>query len=200
MFFKKSNNNRETPRSLEVLLQECKQQNPDAQRDLFRLYFPYAKSICLRYTSSEMEAEEVLDDGFIKIFRKLEQFDTGQSFKAWLRTIMINTSIDHYRRNQKHAHTLHLETAIDAPFDDRILDVLSAEEIMALVRQLTPAYRTVFMMYAVDGYNHREIGEILGINEGTSKSNLAKARQKLQEMIKKSNPQLYLNYSKSSEN
>ncbi|MFM2269970.1 MAG: hypothetical protein RL757_3411 [Bacteroidota bacterium] len=199
MFFKKSNNRRDEF-SLDSLLQLCKAGDETAQRQLYRLYFPYAKSICLRYSSSEMEAEEILDDGFMKIFRKLEQFDTGQSFKAWLRTIMINTSIDFYRRNRKYAETLHLENALEVPFDDRILDNISAQEILELVRQLSPAYRTVFMMYVMDGYNHREIGEILGINEGTSKSNFAKARQKLQEMVKTNHPTLYLNYVKSNHN
>ncbi len=199
MFFKKSNNRRDEF-SLDSLLQLCKAGDETAQRQLYRLYFPYAKSICLRYSSSEMEAEEILDDGFMKIFRKLEQFDTGQSFKAWLRTIMINTSIDFYRRNRKYAETLHLENALEVPFDDRILDNISAQEILELVRQLSPAYRTVFMMYVMDGYNHREIGEILGINEGTSKSNFSKARQKLQEMVKTNHPTLYLNYVKSNHN
>jgi RNA polymerase sigma-70 factor (ECF subfamily) len=199
LFFKKSNNRRDEF-SLDSLLQLCKAGDETAQRQLYRLYFPYAKSICLRYSSSEMEAEEILDDGFMKIFRKLEQFDTGQSFKAWLRTIMINTSIDFYRRNRKYAETLHLENALEVPFDDRILDNISAQEILELVRQLSPAYRTVFMMYVMDGYNHREIGEILGINEGTSKSNFAKARQKLQEMVKTNHPTLYLNYVKSNHN
>ncbi|MFN0202270.1 MAG: RNA polymerase sigma factor, partial [Bacteroidia bacterium] len=167
---------------LKKIIEGCLAQRQEAQRDLFKLYFGYAKSICLRYSSNREEAEEVLNTGFLKIFQNLEKYDPIQPFRAWLRTIMINTAIDYYRKEQKHNQNIPLGDTIDVPFDDNILDKISAEEILELVQQLPKSYRTVFMLYVVDGYNHREIGELLGISEGTSKSNLAVARTKLKNM------------------
>lgn len=194
MFFQKRVNINEN--SLEEVIRGCLAGRTDAERMLFKQFFGYAKSIALRYASSDVEAEEIINDGFLKVFKHLENYDFAQPFKAWLRTIMINTSIDFYRKKQKYAIMSFPEQMPDAVFDDNILDKISAEEILALVRKLSPAYRTVFLMYVVDGYNHREIGEALGINEGTSKSNLAKARAKLQDMILEANPNLYYAYNR----
>lgn len=194
MFFQKRVNINEN--SLEEVINGCLAGRADAERLLFKQFFGYAKSIALRYASNDIEAEEIINDGFLKIFRHLQNYDFAQPFKAWLRTIMINTSIDFYRKKQKYAIMSFPEQMPDAVFDDNILDKISAEEILALVRKLSPAYRTVFLMYVIDGYNHREIGEALGINEGTSKSNLAKARAKLQDMILEANPNLYYSYNR----
>ncbi|MFN0200650.1 MAG: RNA polymerase sigma factor [Bacteroidia bacterium] len=176
-------------------MEGCLAQRQEAQRDLFELYFGYAKSICLRYSSNREEAEEVLNTGFLKIFQNLEKYDPIQPFRAWLRTIMINTAIDYYRKEQKHSQNIPLGDTIDVPFDDNVLDKISAEEILELVQQLPNSYRTVFMLYVVDGYNHREIGELLGISEGTSKSNLAVARTKLKNMLLKKDPKWDFLYS-----
>jgi RNA polymerase sigma-70 factor (ECF subfamily) len=135
--------------------------------------------------------EEIINDGFLKIFTNLSKYDTTQPFKAWLRTIMVNTAIDYYRSNQKY----HLQITVDeieiTDFDDDIISQLSVEEIMGLVRKLSPTYRMVFILYVVEGYKHREIAERLGIQEGTSKSNLQDARIKLQEMIRIHYPHLF---------
>jgi RNA polymerase sigma-70 factor, ECF subfamily len=182
--------------SLNSILEGCLQGRADAERLLFKQFFGYAKSIALRYSSADMEAEEIMNDGFLKVFKNLSNYDFAQPFKAWLRTIMVNTAIDYYRRKQKYAIISFPEQLPETALNDSVLDTLSAAEIMMLVRKLTPAYRTVFMMYVVDGYNHREIADLLNINEGTSKSNLAKARVKLQMMIMEENPSLYHAYSK----
>lgn len=173
---------------LKKIIEGCLEERQDAQRQLFKLYFGYAKSICLRYSSSKEEAEEILNTGFLKVFRGLPKYDNIQPFRAWLRVIMINTAIDYYRKEQKHSKNIPLGETIDVPFEDDILDKISAEEILDLVQQLPTSYRTVFMLYVVDGYNHREIGELLGIAEGTSKSNLAVARTKLKVMLLQKNP------------
>jgi RNA polymerase sigma-70 factor, ECF subfamily len=180
--------------SLEDLIEGCKRGDGKAQKALYKHFFAYAKSICLRYCAWEEDADEVLNDSFVKVFRKIDQYNALQPFKMWLRTILINTAIDHYRRQQKLVPITHVEHALDKPFDDTILENLSAQEILALVQKLTPGYRTVFMLYAIDGFNHREIGEMLGISEGTSKSNLSKAREKLQEMIRQHFPDAFHNY------
>lgn len=173
---------------LQKIIDGCLEERADAQRQLFKLYFGYAKSICLRYSSNKEEAEEILNTGFLKVFRSLAKYDNIQPFRAWLRVIMINTAIDYYRKEQKHSKNIPLGETFDVPFDDDILDKISAEEILDLVQQLPVSYRTVFMLYVVDGYNHREIGELLGIAEGTSKSNLAVARTKLKAMLLQKNP------------
>ncbi|WP_394992827.1 RNA polymerase sigma factor [Emticicia sp.] len=188
MFLKKktfSENN------LESVIAACIDHNNQAQRTLIKLFLSYSKSICLRYSSNKQEVEEIINDGFLKVFTNLSKYDTSQPFKAWLRTIMVNTAIDYYRSNKKY----HLQIAVDdievTDFDDDIISRLSVEEIMGLVQKLSPTYRMVFMLYVVEGYKHREIAERLGIQEGTSKSNLQDARIKLQEMIRIHYPNLF---------
>lgn len=191
MFFKRQSN---TYQSLESLIEGCKAQDSVAQKLLYKQFFAYAKSICLRYAATDAEASDVMNESFLKIFRKIDLYDSAQSFKMWLRTIVINTAIDHFRRQKKHSYTLEIDYAQETPFEENVIDTLSAEEILDMVQQLAPAYRTVFMLYVVDGYNHREIGELLSISEGTSKSHLAKAREKLQNLIQKNSPSLHAVY------
>ncbi|MFZ4542965.1 MAG: RNA polymerase sigma factor [Saprospiraceae bacterium] len=195
MFSKKRNIINEN--NFEEIVAACLQEREDAQRILFKMYFAYAKSIAMRYSADDNEAKEIINDSFLKAFKNLTLYDFGLPFKAWLRTIVVHTSIDHYRRKQKYAILSFQEFMPDTAIHESVIDHLSAEEIMVLVRKLSPAYRTVFMMYVVDGYNHREIAELLNINEGTSKSNLSKARIKLQEMILTENPALYHAHSKT---
>ena len=176
---------------LPSLVEACREENPHAQRALFKQFFSYSKSICLRYSSSQEEAEEVINDGFLKVFKNLHKYDSQQPFKAWLRTIMVNTSIDYYRRRDKYTYELDAERTEDHPFDENVLDKIAADEILVLVQKLPTSYRTVFMLHVVEGYNHREIADLLTINEGTSRSNFLKARHKLQDMIRTYYPHLY---------
>ncbi|GAB3941390.1 sigma-70 family RNA polymerase sigma factor [Spirosoma harenae] len=155
---------------------------------MFKQFFGYAKSICLRYTSNVEEAEDVLNEGFLKAFQHLDSYDETLPFKAWLRTILVNTAISHYRKNQRYDQHTALETGEQVPFDDNIVEQIAAEEILTLVQQLTPTYRTVFMMHVVDGYSLHEIAGILSHNEATVRSNYARARQKLQILIKQAYP------------
>ena len=179
-------------KDLQSVLSACLARNQQAERTLITLFLGYSKSICIRYASSEQEAEEIINDGFLKVFSNLSKYDSAQSFRAWLRKIMVNTAIDYYRSNEKYR----LNSTIDAgsevtDFDPDVLTKISADEIMVLVQKLPPAYRMVFMLHVVEGYNHREIAERLGVQEGTSKSNLRDARLKLQQMIKVAHPELY---------
>jgi RNA polymerase sigma-70 factor, ECF subfamily len=178
----------------ESLIRGCRAGNEQAQQALFKQYFGYAKSICLRHCSSHEEAEEVLNEGFLKVFQNLEKYDTTQPFKAWLRTILINTAISHYRKNARYTRdTVALEEAIYPSFDDNVIEKITAEEILTLVQQLKPIYRTVFMLYVVEGYNHREIADLLDVNEATVRSHYARARMQLQHLIKRSFPDLFPN-------
>ncbi|SIT93548.1 RNA polymerase sigma factor [Pontibacter indicus] len=171
---------------LDVLLPKCLKQDRGAQRELYRLFYGYAMSVCVRYSQDAEEAKDVLNDGFLKVFTRLDQYHPPKPFKGWLRRIMINTALDNYRHNLKNYHLQDIDQAAPAtdPFD--VEQQLNYEYLIALVQQLSPAYRTVFNLYAIDGYTHEEIAETLGIAVGTSKSNLAKARANLREALQRS--------------
>ena len=168
-----------------LLIQGCKRNDRESQRLLYQHYYGYAMSICLRYCKTKDEAKEVVNDGFMKIFLKIEQYKLDTSFKAWVRRIMINSSIDHYRRELKHQYNKPLEEAYHSHSIGNAVDNLAHEELVGLIQKLSPAYRAVFNLYVIDGHTHDEIGEILGISEGTSKSNLMKARENLRKMLEK---------------
>lgn len=182
MFFRKSSSFADN--DLISVIRACRANDPRAQRTLFKQFFGYAKSICLRYTSSVEEAEDVLNEGFLKAFQHLDSYDETLPFKAWLRTILVNTSISHYRKNHRQDQHSSLEMGEQVAINDDIVDQIAAEEILALVQQLNPTHRTVFMMHVVDGYSLHEIAGILDHNEATVRSNYARARQKLQQLIK----------------
>jgi RNA polymerase sigma-70 factor, ECF subfamily len=178
------------PSNLPELIEGCLVGNASCQKMLYKAYFSYAKAICLRYGSSKEEAEEIMNDGFIKVFSKIQKFEKGSTFRPWLKTIMINTALDYYRRGVKHQGDMSLEDAPELDFNAEIIDDMSADEILALVQRLSPAYRSAFSLFVVEGYSHKEIAEMMNTTEGTSKSNLAKARLKMQEMILKERPEL----------
>lgn len=167
------------------------------QQQLYGLYYGYALSICLRYTRQRDEAVEVVNDGFLKVFQGVGHFDpnryeTASSFRGWLKKIMICTAIDHFRAHEKYALQDDLTAAHD-PADPGTtpLDTLAYHDLLRLVQLLPPAYRTVFNLFAIDGYTHDEIAQQLGTTVGTSKSNLSKARAHLQHFLKKTNPHAY---------
>jgi RNA polymerase sigma-70 factor (ECF subfamily) len=160
-----------------------------SQKMLYQQFYGYAMSVCLRYCKSRDEALEVLNDGFLKVFTRLNKYDSEKSFKGWIRKIMINTALDHYRKHLKHYKTSSSSTDIQnltdlTVYSENVLNRLAYEDLLAMVQQLSTAYRTVFNLHVMDGYTHEEIAEMLEISAGTSKSNLFKAKAKLQEMIK----------------
>lgn len=168
---------------MHLLIQGCKRNDRDSQRLLYQHYYSYALAICIRYSRSVAEAKEVVNDGFLKVFDRINQYNPDFSFKAWLRRIMINASIDQYRKEIRHAHVSSVGDAFAGHAQPLAINNLTHEELIGLVQRLTPAYRTVFNLYAIDGYTHREIASMLGISEGTSKSNLLKARSNLRSML-----------------
>lgn len=188
MFFKKITFSED---NLDSVIKACIDNNNQAQRTLIKLHLGFAKSICARYSSNEQEVEEMINDGFLKIFNNLSKYDSAQPFKAWVRTIMVNTAIDYYRSNKKYQLHVTINEIELTDFNDDVISQLSVEEIMGLISKLSPMYRMVFMLYVVEGYKHKEIAERLGIQEGTSKSNLQDARIKLQEMIRIHYPHLF---------
>lgn len=186
MFFRKKSDFSE--HDLLSVIQGCINQDARAQRTLFQQYFSFAKSISLRYSSSAEEAEEILNESFLKVFQHIERYDSTQPFKAWLRTIVVNTAISYYRKNQKFHGEIGLDGIAEPAHYDNAMEQIAAEEILALVQQLKPIYRTVFMMHVVDGYHLREIADALDFNEATVRSHFLRARTKLQEMMRHTHP------------
>jgi RNA polymerase sigma factor (sigma-70 family) len=139
--------------------------------------------VCLRYSRTREEALEIVNDGFMKIFKKLDKYSQGLSFKGWLRKVMINSAIDYYRRNEKHYNSLDISHGKYETSGETILDKLSEQDIIAAIQRLPPSYRMVFNLFVIEGYKHEEIANQLNITTGTSKSNLAVARNKLQKIL-----------------
>lgn len=142
--------------------------------------------ICLRYTKSTEDAEDVLQEGFIKIFHALNSFKGDSNIKTWMGRIMVNTAINHYRKNKKLItnNIDEKETEVLRFSENNALSQMSADELLEVINDLPDGYRVIFNLYAIEGYKHREIAEMLEITEGTSKSQFAKARNKVQELLK----------------
>ncbi len=166
------------------IIDGCRQWKRSSQEALYRQFFGYAMAICLRYANNKSEAIEILNDGFLKIFYHIHSYDPSRPFKSWLSKIMANTAIDHLRSKKKISFSEDITKAYDLGVsDEKALDKLSYDEILQLVQHLPPAYKTVFNLYVMEGFQHQEIAEMLGISEGTSKSNLFKAKRILKEKI-----------------
>lgn len=179
--------------TLPELIAGCLRNHRQSQELLYRQFYGYAMSVCLRYARTREEALEVLNDGFLKVFTRLEQYDSTQPFKGWLRRILINTAVDHYRREVRYHHegVEQIEqTAVSQTTDG--FSQLAHEDLMALVQRLSPAYRLVFNLYVIDGFSHDEIASQLGISVGASKSNLARARENLRVLLKQLNYDEYV--------
>lgn len=172
---------------LELVFKEtiegCKKQNRKDQQQLYRLFYAYGMSICFRYAKDENEALLILNDGFLKVFNNLKKFDPERDFKPWFRKILINTAINFVKKQQKFKTTTFMDEEANITTSEDILSRISYTELIAMVQSLSTAYRTVFNMYVIDGFKHEEIAHELGISVGTSKSNLSKARTKLQEVL-----------------
>jgi RNA polymerase sigma factor (sigma-70 family) len=167
------------------LIHGCINGDRRMQEELYRRFSPRMYAVCLRYAGTSEEAQDILQEGFIKIFKKLTSFRGEGSFEGWIRRIFVNTAIEHFRRKKYlQPVTEKEENTLEGNYLS-VLDELAQRDIMELVQQLSPGYRTVFNMYVVEGYTHKEIGDIMGISEGTSKSQLSRAKVILQEMVKK---------------
>ena len=175
--------------ALSDLLAGCLRNHRQSQELLYRQFYGYAMSVCLRYTPTREAALEVLNDGFLKVFTRLEQYDPAQPFKGWLRRILINAAVDHYRQEVRHYHHEDVEQAAQtiASESTDAYSQLANEDLLALIQLLSPAYRLVFNLYVIDGFTHDEIADELGISVGASKSNLARARENLRLMLKNVN-------------
>lgn len=168
---------------LKNLIKKAAKGHQQSQYALYEEFYGYCMSVSLRFGESREEAKEIVHDAFLKAFNKLDSVEKAESFKPWLRRIVVNTSIDYYRKNAHTTHHLDVAEHDTSDLSEDVLARLSAEDIHAAIAQLPPAYRMAFTLYAVEGYKHEEIGQKLGISIGASKSNLSKARAKLQRLI-----------------
>ncbi|WP_313112219.1 RNA polymerase sigma factor [Aequorivita sediminis] len=176
--------------TLEELIQQCKKQNAKAQGELYKKYNRILFAICLRYSPNYTEAEDNLQDAFITIFKKVEQYKGKGSFEGWMKRITVNTVLQKYRkqRNFDIVDEGQIEDEAEVEIDS---DEIPLDFLLKIVQELPDRYRLVFSMYVLDGYQHKEIAEMLGISDGTSKSNLARARMILKNKIEEYNAKNY---------
>lgn len=175
------------------LINSCIDGDRLSQQRTYELFYGKMMGVCLRYTKNVDQAKDILQDGFIKVFRNMEKFNRRGSFEGWIRRIMVNTAIDHFRKS-KNSYLLLGEDRSMEEFADEIQDKeedepdwgLMATEVINAMQKLSPAYRTVFNLYIFEEHTHKEIAEILGISVGTSKSNLAKAKNNLKKLLRRS--------------
>ncbi len=167
------------------IIKQCLNGDKKAQELLYKTYSDKMYVVCLRYSSSNQDAEDILQEGFIKVFKNLSRFRFTGSFEGWVRRIFVNSAIEHYRKNAKWKYTEDAQEVKIASSDISALQTLSANDLLNLVKQLPTGYRTVFNMFVIEGYSHQEIAGMLKVSESTSKTQLYKARAALQAMIKK---------------
>lgn len=180
------------------LIKDCLSGKPAAQRSLYEQYAPAMLGVCYRYTKSMKDAEDVLQESFVKVFRYLQQYKGEGELGAWIRRIMVTTAINYLKRNSRYQADLSFnDTGLHPVSTDNPDIKMDAKDIADLVRQLPPGYQTIFNLYAIEGYNHVEIGKILGISEGTSRSQYSRARTLLISWLEKQSiTQKKTNYAK----
>lgn len=166
------------------LIEGCIRGDRKIQYELYQRFAPKMYGVCLRYAGNAEEAEDILQEGFIKVFNKMGSFRSEGSFEGWIRRIFVNTAIEHFRKKTYLQPITEMEeNTLEGKYLS-VLDSLAEKDIIKLVQQLSPGYRTVFNMYVIEGYTHKQIAEILGISEGTSKSQLSRAKLILQDLVK----------------
>ncbi len=176
--------NLEHKTTIDDLLEGCKRGERRAQELLYRSLSAKMLAVCTRYAKNDFEAEDMLQAGFIKVFRNLDSFRGEGAFEGWIRRVVVNTAIEMYRQNIRNLKTVDIEEVYDSEQHTYAMDGLEASDLLKLIQRLPDGYRVVFNMYAIEGYSHKEIAETLHITEGASKSQLSRARSWLKERIK----------------
>jgi RNA polymerase sigma factor (sigma-70 family) len=190
MYRFRNESNVENKEQLKEIIEGCLRNDRRSQEAIFKLFYGKMMVVCMRYTNDKDTAQEVLQEGFMKVFEKLGAFDYKGSFEGWVRRIVANTAIDSIRRSKKNPiltdNDNDFKIGGENPMEEQEtieLGEIKAEMAMEAIQKLSPAYRTVFNLYVLEEYSHKEIAEMLGISEGTSKSNLAKAKMNLQKIL-----------------
>jgi RNA polymerase sigma factor (sigma-70 family) len=169
----------------EKLIEGCIAGKRDMQRLLYDLYAKKMMMVCQRYAPTSFEAEDMMQDGFVKVFANIQNFKKDCPLEFWIRRIMINTALKQLRQKSLLTVSHETEEVANLSSDDFSLTGYSLDELLSMIQSLAPRYRMVFNLYAIEGYNHKEIGEMLGISEGTSKSQYSRARVILQSMLER---------------
>lgn len=165
------------------IIQGCLDHKASAQSKLYDLYSRKMMAVCLRYTKSRHEAEDIFHEAFVKVFKNINTWKGG-SFEGWMRRIFVNTAINHYHQNRKyfdHVDSSYAESMLSS--SETVLDEMSNQDLMEMVNQLPEGYKLIFNMHVVEGYNHNEIADMLHIAQGSSKSQLSKAKARLRKLI-----------------
>jgi len=170
---------------LHKVVRDCQENKPGAQRELYDMFRTKMFGICLRYAGNYDDAQDILQDGFVKVFEKIHQFGFKGAFEGWIRKIMVNTALEKYRLHYRQIPLDENFSEIEYEHENEITADIDVNELLRIIQELSPRYRVVFNMYALEGYSHKEISELLEISEGTSKSNLSRARTILQEKVNK---------------
>jgi RNA polymerase sigma-70 factor (ECF subfamily) len=173
------------------LLEGCRRGERKSQELLYKSLASRMLGVCMRYAKDRFEAEDMLQMGFVKVFKKVSEFRGDGSFEGWIRRVMVNTAIETYRKNQRMLSVVDIDEVYDAPQSTFDMSGLETKDLLKLINQLSAGYKLVFNMYVIEGYSHREIAEQLGITEGASKSQLSRARAILKEKILKMEGNIY---------
>ncbi len=174
--------------SEDKLVSECRRGNPRYQKMLFEQYAPKMLGVCSRYFHDYAEAQDALQEGFVKVFTNIDKFRGEGSFEGWIRRIVVNTALNLHRKNLKHYYHVDIDETQERIEDfQQSYDHLQVKDMLKMIQSLPPGYRLVFNLYEIDGYSHKEISEKLNVSLSTSKSQLRKARLKLQDMINNQN-------------
>lgn len=178
--------------SEEILVKNCKKGKRKYQQLLYERYAPKMLAVCMRYFPYREQAQDAMQDGFVKVFKKIDSFRGEGSFEGWIRRIMVTTSLSLHRKNLKHYFHEDVDDLQERILDEQMeYDPLHVEEILKLIQDLPPGYQLVFNLYEIEGYSHKEIAESLSISINTSKSQLLKARRHLRRELEKLNKIVY---------
>jgi len=169
--------------SQQELIDGCIRGRRECTGALYSYFSPKMFGICLRYANDYHSAEDILQEGFIKVFHNIDRFRSEGSFEGWMKRIFINTAIEYYRKQNNHNGHAELEMVAMQHIPETALENLATQDLLKLIQRLSPGYRTVFNLYVIEGYSHKEVAKMLGISEGTSKSQLARAKGLLKKMV-----------------
>ncbi|HSC53794.1 MAG TPA: sigma-70 family RNA polymerase sigma factor [Phnomibacter sp.] len=167
----------------DLIIAGCLQNHPVAQRELYNRYSPKMLAVCYRFAHSREDAEDMLQEGFIKVFSQIHTFQNKGAFEGWIRRIIVHTCINVLKRNKKFTEAVNIEYAVEAQVKEIIPAIMQAKQVVECIRLLPTGYRTVLNLYAIEGYSHREIGDILDIGESTSRSQYTRAKAMLEQVL-----------------
>jgi RNA polymerase sigma factor (sigma-70 family) len=168
---------------LEEIINKCREENSGAQTALYNLFSRKMYGVCLRYAKDSAEAEDILQEAFVRVFNKIKQFEFKGSFEGWMRRIMVNTALEKFRKHDRLYPVEEMKIYESTEWVEDTISTITANDLLRIIQELPPRYKMVFNLFAIEGYSHQEIGEMMNISEGTSKSNLSRARVILQKSV-----------------